>query len=257
MPITKDELARYHRDGFITIQTPFSDLAPLIAALDAGPSLEGWRVDYHPRANIGTDPELVRFVTHPFFEALAQRVLRAESVALASLAYRRSVPTPGIPRGLEEEHTDFRCSRADLRASPARYLCACLVWLGDVTVDTFPIHVRPGSHLAVARYHEAHPEEDSAESGQPVPDIPLAPTQPVLARAGDLTLLSGPLVHSGSLGGSRERRVLFVEYRATRTRFPYYVNDDPIRRDRYFHQLSHHVPAERAHVVPRPPLAQP
>ena len=246
--LTPRLLSRFETEGLVTFDGPFSpeQIAAANSAVD----------DIFPEDEeffIGCaiyEPGLLALVESPFFEDLAKQVLRTDSVELASVALRKTLPKPDEEFRYEWWHVDFKCSSEDLQASPRRTLCSCLVWLTEVTEDTFPFYFRPGSHLQVARHTDLHPESDTHEYHQEAPDLPYSDPVAVLASAGQVSLVAGPLVHSGSVTpGQRQRRVLFVEYKARGTDFEYYGQVSDLMQT-YLESLRDYLDPSRLHVLP-------
>ncbi len=88
------------------------------------------------------------------------------------------------------------------------------------------------------------------ELKQVPPDLKYADPIPVFAKQGQASLLSGPVVHGGSVTpGNRERRLLVVEYKAKGTTFPLYAQlAEQIKR--HLRVLKDHLPSDRLHLLP-------
>ena len=197
------------------------------------------------------DPTLIAIMVDPFFEQLAQRVLRTSRVILASYGIRRTFGCPDAIPKLEDEHIDLRCTREDLDASPARFLCGGVLWLTDVTMENNPLYFRPGSHLLVAQHTEEHPETNTGEYQQEPPELDYQELVPVLATAGQYSLFGGPVVHAGSVtrGPNKERIAFFIEYKALAADFKFYVQEQE-HMQACIRQMCPLVPEGRRHVIP-------
>ena len=250
--ISQHELDVFFDAGLVTIDTPFSNelvesaRRAVVGMFERGEGVKGsWIVDsIH-------DPTLIAIMVDPFFEHLAQSVLRASDVILASHAIRRTFGRPDAIQKLEDEHIDLRCTREDLNASPARFLCGGVLWLTDVTMENNPLHFRPGSHLLIARHTEEHPESNTGEYRQEPPDLDYQDLVPVLAKAGQYSLFGGPVVHAGSVtrGANKERIAFFIEYKALDADFRFYVQQQD-EMWKCLRQMRPLVPEGRRHLIP-------
>ena len=176
--------------------------------------------------------------------------MRAEAVELAFVSLRVTKPRPNAHSELEPEHVDFKCGTSAAQSIPAAVPSSFFVWLNDVQADNCPLYYRPGSHLQVMRYMDDHPDDNNNEIKQIPPSLPYADPVPVFAEAGQASLLSGTLVHGGSVTpGHRERRLLVVEFRAKGTEFPMYAQLEE-QRMTHLQKLRDHLPPDRLHLLP-------
>ena len=251
--ISLQELDEFARAGLVTIDTPFS--ADVLNSgrravhdlFARGDGVKGsWIVD------VIRDPTLIAIMVDPFFESLAKRVLRASDVELVSYGIRRTFGRPDVVPRLEEEHVDLRCTREDLNACPARFLCGGVLWLTDVDLENNPLHFRPGSHLLIAQHTEEHPETNTGEYQQTPPEMDYQELVPVLAKAGQYSLFGGPVVHAGSVSRSdnKERIAFFIEYKASEADFKFYVQEQDDMWA-YLDEMRPLVPTQRRHIMPR------
>ena len=108
-------------------------------------------------------PGFVRLVTHPWFEAVAKQMLRAEAVKLIELGPTNRPPTdtPQAEPSVQRErwasgaHIDLQISSADWNASPRRDLLALWLWVNDVPADRAAMRVLPGSHRPIMRHWDS------------------------------------------------------------------------------------------------------
>ena len=252
--ITDEQLTQFERDGLVTINGPCStdELTTLNAVLDAKFPDPG---DVFVAETTGQffEPEIVAMVVHLFWEDLARAVLRADAVELASVGFRRTVPKPDARFSLEDEHLDFMSTTEQIDRSPRRMLCGCMMWLTEVGQSSFPLHYRPGSHRQVLEYVDCHRSAIAYTTHQVPPKLAYAAPVPVTATAGQVSVLHGTLVHSGSVTpGQSERRAFFVEYKAQGLDFPYYTDDNVEGRRAYLNVLWEHAPVDRRCVLPPP-----
>lgn len=250
--ISQHELDVFAKTGLVTIDTPFSNdvldsaRRTVGGMFERGEGVKGsWIVDTI------ADPTLISIMVDPFFEDLAQRVLRASDVTLVSYGIRRTFGRPDAVPKMEDEHIDLRCTREDLDASPAGFLCGGVLWLTDVSMENNPLYFRPGSHLLIARHTEQHPETNTGEYQQTPPAMDYQKLVPVLAKAGQYSLFGGPVVHAGSVsrGANKERIAFFIEYKASAADFRFYVQEQDDMW-RFLHQMRPLVPEDRRHIMP-------
>ncbi len=254
--INTEELGQLQSNGAVTLTPGFPE--ELLQA--ANEAIDGLDVEHFAMEDEGDAEgfyfediiqiELIRFLHHPFFEEVAKTVLRTSAVELVLVALRVKKPKPNAIPTLEPEHVDFKCGTDDYQASPVRMPCGFFIWLTDVGPDNFPLHYRPGSHLQVLRYMDEYPDDNSHEYKQKPPLLDYKAPLPIYAKAGQVTVLSSTLVHSGSVTpGCRERRLLVVDYKAKGTDFSLFVQNEEGRR-RYLEALKQQFPADKLHLLP-------
>ncbi len=256
MGLNQVDIERFHTAGLVTLSPDFprgwlKAANDAIEALDdanfspeSGRGLAGWYM-----ASI-LQPELLRLVYDTFFEDVAKNILRADAVELGLVSLRVTKPRPNALTALEPQHVDFKCGTASYESIPVAMPCSFFVWLTDVQADNCPLYYRPGSHLQVIRYMDSYPDDNNHEIQQVPPDLQYADPVPVFAEAGQASLLSGTLVHGGSVTpGHWERRLLVVEFSAKGTEFPLYPQlEKQIRR--HLQALKNHLPSDRLHLLP-------
>ena len=256
MSINQANLARFHTDGLVTLSPGFPR-GWLEAANEAIDALDD--TDFNPEGGRGlagwymggvVQPQLLRLVYDVFFEDTAKTVLRADAVELALVSLRVTKPKPNALAELEPQHVDFKCGTAAAGSTPVAMPCSFFVWLTDVQADNCPLYYRPGSHLQVMRYMGAQSDDNNYEIQQVPPNLKYAPAVPVFAKCGQVSLLSGTLVHGGSVTpGHQERRLLVIEFRAKGTDIPLYAQFEE-RSRKYLRELKNHLPSDRLHLLP-------
>jgi ectoine hydroxylase-related dioxygenase (phytanoyl-CoA dioxygenase family) len=215
--LTAEQLRCYDEHGAVTVDwltaeelaqaaTAFDEMCPFDA--EAEPKSR-YRVG--PRGNKNRLPQaLLDVLQEEKMEAAARAVLRCDRVHFFQTAATASYPQPPEFEIQKRFHIDTQMSLADWEATPRRTICHAWLWLADVTEDRAPIIVHPGSHRVIAsewskdddlcaqlpRVHgvdASHPTiQGLLQSGE------LAPAEPVLARAGQITFLSTGMLHSAS-----------------------------------------------------------
>ena len=256
MEFCETEKEQFQTAGLVTLSPGFAEGAveaanDVISSLDCGDFVSqahddssGWY-----KGSV-LQPELLRIVYDAFFENVSKAVLRAEAVELAFVSLRVTRARPDANFELEPEHVDFKCGNAAVRTSPVAMPSSFFVWLTDVRTDNCPLHYRPGSHLQVMDYMDRYPDDNNDEIKQDPPDLDYADPTPVLATCGQASLVSGTVVHGGSVTpGHRERRLLVVEYKAKGVDFPMYAQLEE-RRAKHLQQLKAHFPKDRLHLLP-------
>ena len=256
MSINEADMERFHTDGIVTLSPNFPR-GWLEAANDAIDALDD--TEFNPEGGRGlagwymggvVQPQLLKLVYDRFFEDAAKRVLRADAVELTLVSLRVTKPKPNAAAALEPQHVDFKCGTASAGSTPVAMPCGFFVWLTDVQADNCPLYYRPGSHLQVMRYMDNHPDDNNHGIQQVPPNLQYAPAVPVFARSGQVSTLSGTLVHGGSVTpGIRERRLLVIEFRAKGTDFPLYAQLEE-RSRKYLQELKNHLPSDRLHLLP-------
>jgi hypothetical protein len=111
---------------------------------------------------LGQDAGFLDLISHPFFEKIAQQVIRAKDVRLIELGPHHRPPT-GEPHWTPEQsaaawaraaHIDLQITTSDFRASPRRDLLALWFWVNDVPEDRAAMRILPGSHKPIQEHWE-------------------------------------------------------------------------------------------------------
>lgn len=163
--LSQAQLAAYGADGFLLLESPLSS-AQLDRAEDAFDRLIRVRQDpdLDLSAALANDPPFVELISHPWFETVAQQLLRAEQVRLVELGPSQFRPGagPDARRSRDEEreqwrtgaHIDLQVTTSDFNATPRRDILALWLWVGDVTADRGAMRILPGSHRTINAHWE-------------------------------------------------------------------------------------------------------
>ncbi len=259
--IIEEEVAGFVEQGAVTLDTPLdaeqieAASTTLEALLPLAPPAPGQEARYRYSATCSYfDAALLDLIQHPFFEEVAQRVLRAEAVRFLQTAILATYPQPGVEFSYDQ-HIDLQYTLSDLQATPRRVVCTFFLWLTDVNARRAPMMYRPGSHQLLARAWEERPElrgEIPRVIGIPLSDLPAldyAAPQPLIARAGQVTVLSTAMVHGGSLNVDvAPRKVLVMTFTAAGISVALPAAQQEAK-DRYDAELRKRLRPERVHLV--------
>lgn len=255
--VSDDDVQRFLDDGAITVDTPLSS-----QAINAAAAVVDARLPFTaPAANSPAnyrygetcsffDPALVAIIEHPFFEDTAMRILDADRVGIFQTAITTVYPQPGASWGFEQ-HVDVHYREDDWRAHPRRIICSFFLWLSDVNPRRAPMVCRPGSHRLLARPgRRGHPHVAGVgldglpqhDYGEPVP---------ILARAGQVSVVTTAMVHGASVNVDDEaRRALVMTYTGRGVRIDLPAGQESDRR-RYLRTLAEHLTPSRRHIAAR------
>ena len=258
--LSAEQLRSFEEQGAVTIDTPLTtkEIAAAAAAIDALLPFRAAEPNQASRFRYGAtcnyyEPALLDLIQHPFFEAVAKRVLRADEIRFFQTAVVASYPQPGSEFSYDQ-HTDIQYSLEDWAAMPRRIVCSFFLWLTDVNERRAPMMYRPGSHRLVAAARSADPLLKDATPGvQGIKMVDLPPEyaapQPVLAQAGQVTVLTTSMVHGGSTNIDNEpRKVLVMTYTAAGVAIGLPENQATTKRE-YDAKLRELLRPERAHLV--------
>ena len=154
-----------------------------------------------------------------------------------------------------DQHIDLQYALSDLEATPRRVVCTFFLWLTDVSEKRAPLMWRPGSHRLLAQAWE---EQAALRDQMPqvigvkmedLPKLDFAQPQPLLARAGQATVLSTAMVHGASLNVDSAPRMAFV---VTFTAAGVEVGLPEAQqrtKEEYDAELKYRLRPERAHLV--------
>ena len=131
MSFTDVQMRQYDEEGAVTIDSPFTteELDRAEAAWDRLKA--SGRPPYE-------DPDYVDVVQHPYFEEVARKVLRAESVHLWwGLSPHERAPSSAPFASVREQwgngcHVDIQATWDDFQATPRRMRAELWFWLNDV-----------------------------------------------------------------------------------------------------------------------------
>ena len=258
--ISAEQLRTFEERGAVTIDTPLTtkEIAAAAAAIDELLPFQAAEPGQAPRFRYGAtcnyyEPALLDLIQHPFFEAVAKRVLRADAICFFQTAIVASYPQPGSEFSYDQ-HTDIQYSLEDWAATPRRVVCSFFLWLTDVNQRRAPMMHRPGSHRLVAAARSADPVlQDAIPGVQGIKMVDLPPEyaapQPVLAQAGQVTVLTTSMVHGGSTNIDDEpRKALVMTYTAAGVAIGLPENQAATKRE-YDVKLRELLRPERAHLV--------
>jgi hypothetical protein len=259
--ITDQQARQFIEEGAVTIDTPLTpdQIRAAAAALDRRlpftPPAEGRPARYRLQETCSfDDPELVEIIQHPFFEEVAKRALRADAVRFFQTAIVTSYPEPGAAFRFDQ-HVDIQYSLSDLNATPRRMICSYFLWLTDVNERRAPMMVRPRSHWLIAGERERHPELRNAPprvagmSLSQLPALPYADPVPLLARAGQVSVLTTATVHGASVNIDtvpRQAIVLTFTPAGLEIGLP---PDQSEQKRAYDQALRQRLRPERAHII--------
>ena len=257
--ISAAQLQAFDERGAVTLDTPLtaSEIAAANAAIDQMLPMQEPDTGQQPRYRYGATcnfyaPALVDLIQHPFFERVAKKVLRADSIRFFQTAALKTYPHPG--KFSFSEHTDIQYSLEDWAQTPRRVVCSYFLWLTDVNARRAPMMHRPGSHRLIAAARSANPalrDTRPGVEGIQMENLPpeYAAPQPVLARAGQVTALTTSMIHGGSTNvDDQPRKVLVMTYTAAGVNISLPESQATVKRA-YDAELRKILRPERAHLV--------
>lgn len=246
--ITDAHRLEFEEFGATTIDSPFiaeeiERGGQAIADLHGRPKTGGY-------ADYVIEPVLLDFIQHPFFETAAREVLLADEVEFVAWAARQNDPQPGAQFAMLGEHVDISYNRAALDATPRRMLASFLLWFTDTNLERGPFMYRRGSHRQIAEHFGDAPVDcDNPLYADDIPRLDYADPEPLVARAGQVSVVTTALVHSGSVNvGTLPRRVMFIVYKPKGVEIRFNMRDAERRRE-YMKELRGALRPERRHLV--------
>ena len=260
--ITDQEIQQFSEIGAVTIDTPLTQhqLTAVSAVFDRLLPFREPEVGEQPRYRVSTtctfyDRELLDIIQHPFFEEVAKQVLRADEVSFFQTAIVTTYPQPNTPFSFDQ-HVDIQYCLSDLDAIPKRMVCSYFLWISDVTEQRAPLMYHPGSHRLIAKERENQPElKDSIPlvagvSLAGLPALGYADAIPVVARAGQVTVLTTAMVHGASINvDTAPRKAMVITFTAADVEIGLPQNQAETKRI-YDRELKRYLRPERAHIVP-------
>jgi hypothetical protein len=172
--LSPPQMAAFERDGFILTKAPLSEqeLDEAEATFDrllATPEPEGGANWDEGRFQVVEDDRgFLKLMAHPWFESVAQQVLRAERVRYIEYGphHRPAAANEADGRGAAPKgdaaqqawadgcHIDLQVTTTDWDATPRRDLLALWLWVSDVPPERAAMRILPGSHRAIHEHWE-------------------------------------------------------------------------------------------------------
>ena len=255
------EARKFLEEGAVTVDTPLrpAEIAAACEALDRLLPFRAPAPGEKPRYRVTLtcsyeEPALLRIIQHPFFETVAQIALDAAAVRFYQTAIVTAYPQPDTPWSFEQ-HVDIQYCLSDFQAAPLRIICSFFLWLTDVNPRRAPMMFRPGSHLLLAAENErrgAGPDEVRTVRPMPLARLPLLPYAdpvPLLARAGQVSVLTTSAVHGASVNvDDAPRQGMVITFVADGVRIGLPPDQEEQKR-RYDAALRQALPPERRHII--------
>jgi hypothetical protein len=259
--ITDHEARQFIDEGAVTVETPLTpaQIAAAVATLDRllpfQPASEDRPARYRAAMTCSYDDEaLLEIIAHPFFEEVAKKALRADDVRFFQTAITTAYPQPDTPWSFEQ-HVDIQYCRSDLERAPRRMICSFFLWLTDVNERRAPMMFRPGSHWLLADYRERDPELRGVvplvapTSLAKLPSLDYAEPVPLLARAGQVSVLTTGAVHGASVNvDDAPRKGMVITFTAAGVEIGLPPNQAEQKRA-YDRALRERLRPERRHIV--------
>ena len=260
--ITDQEIQQFVEMGAVTIETPLTphQLTAASAVFDQLLPFREPEAGEQPRYRVGTTcsfyhSELLDIIQHPFFEDVAKRVLQSDEVRFFQTAIVTTYPQPNTPFSFDQ-HVDIQYCLSDLQAIPRRMVCSYFLWIDDVNERRAPLMYRPGSHRLIAKDRENQPELKGSVplvagvSLAGLPALDYAEATPVVAQAGQATVLTTAMVHGASVNVDNvPRKAMVITFAAAGVEIGLPQNQAATKRD-YDRELKWRLRPERAHIVP-------
>ena len=272
MALSPEQLAEFVENGAVTVRTPLDEgeLRRCGEAMAASaPQTDG--ATRTSRTCNYYDADILHIIAHPWLEAVAKQALSASAVTLFQTALLNAWPDPDADpdvtdlQQMDGYHTDMQYTGEDLFAAPRRMQVSFFLWVSDVPLGRANMHFRPGTHRLMAEAWARRPELGGllpritgtnwrGETFPPEVLEVLPPAQPVVASAGDVTVLTTGAVHSASpnFDADGTRQCLVVTFTATDVEVGLPKAQAEVKR-KWDAELRRRLPAERQDIVAGPP----
>ena len=254
-PLTDVDVQRFLDIGAITVDTP---VAPEL--INAGCAVVDARLPLvSPPPNAPADHRfgetcsfyerpLVDIIAHRFFEDVAKQILDADDVVLFQTAITIVHPQPDVQWRFEQ-HIDVRYREGHWRACPREIVCSFFLWLCDVNERRAPMVCRPGSHRLLARSDRHGIPRIAGVAFDQLPARNYADPVPILARAGEVSVVTTAMVHGSSVNvDDQPRRALVMTYTACGVEIDL-PPDQARQRVVYLRTLSDLLSPDRRHIA--------
>jgi Phytanoyl-CoA dioxygenase (PhyH) len=250
----------FMEQGAATIDTPLAaaEVGAAVEALDRllpfRPPAPGEKPRYRVSQTCSYhEPALLDVIQHPFFEEVAKHVLNADALRFFQTAIVTAYPEPDTPWRFEQ-HVDIQYRLSDFHAAPRRVICSYFLWLTDVNERRAPMMFRPGSHLLLAEENERRASPNDVGVVRPrrieeLPALDYAGPVPLLARAGQVSVLTTAAVHGASVNvDDQPRKGMVLTFVADGVEIGL-PDDQRAQKRRYDAALRPLLRPERRHIV--------
>ena len=272
MQFTDADLETYERDGAVIIDTPFTE-----EELDRAEA--AWDRIKESGCAPYEDPGYIEVISHPYFEAVAKKVLRADSVHLWwGLSPHERAPSQAPFADYGEQwkngsHIDIQATWEDFQATPRRMRAELWFWVNEVPRERGAMRILPGSHKPIMEHwskiltpeHKAElprvhgirpvPGENHPAYPEYLPDLTDTPwleqePVPAVCRRGQvLVLCSGGLHSAWQNEDTVPRKGMGNSWVASGVSVGLPKNQRDGVMD-YFPKLREKLPEDRKHIVP-------
>ena len=203
-------------------------------------------------------------------ELVAKQVLATDAVTLFQTALLNAWPDPNADRNtdlqqMEGYHTDMQYTSDDLYAAPRRMQMSFFLWVSDVPLGRANMMFRPGTHRMMAEAWGRRANELAGLTPRitgknwKANDFPpevlqtLPPARPVVASAGDVTVLTTGAVHSASPNFTDEtRQCLVITFTPAKVEVGLPARQAEAKRA-FDAELWQRLPLDRRHILAGPP----
>ncbi len=254
--MTDAQVQQFDEQGAVTIDTPLTP-DEIAATCDAFDRLLPFQ-NGNPRPSLTCsyyDQAIVDIIQHPFFEEIAKQVLQAQNVHFFQTAILTAYPEPNKTFSFWQ-HVDMQYRTRDFHTVPKNILCSFFLWLTDVNEKRAPMMVRPGSHRVIAAHNENYPGSDGDRPRiapvplEKLPSLTTADPIPLIARAGQVSVLTTAAIHGASVNvDDQPRKNLVFTFTADSVTIGL-PSGEEAQKQEYQRELRKHLRPERAHIVP-------
>jgi hypothetical protein len=260
--LTDQQVEQFEQSGAVTVDSPLTSQQMTTAAevYDRLLPFKDPEPGEQTRYRLGNackfyDQELLDLIQHPFFEEVAQQVLRAKSVYFYLAAMAHTHPQP-VAEWTFDQHTDVQYCLSDLNAIPKRMVCSFFLWISDVNNKRAPLVIRPGSHRLIAEWRENTPDLKGATPQVvgtklvELPDLPFEDPAPVIAKSGQVSVLTTATVHGASLNvDTVPRKSLHLTFTPEDVQVLLPPRQVDLKRS-YDNALRKRLRKDRLHIIP-------
>ena len=274
MMFTDAQLAQYEKHGAVTIDSPFT-----IEQLDRAEA--AWDRLKQNGSEPYRDPDYIEVIQHPYFEEVAKKLLRANTVHLWwGLAPHERPPAKRPYASRRDQwangcHIDIQATLEDFEATPRRMRAELWFWLNDVPAHRGAMRILSGSHRHIMehwsqvlqpdhkaqlpRVHGLRPAPVSKNAPafpEYIPDMHSGPPwiqqdpSPAVARRGQILVLCSAGLHSAWMNEDNvPRKAMGTSWVATGVSCGLPKNQRDAVME-FFPRLRSKLRPDRTHIVP-------
>lgn len=202
--LTDDQIASFHRDGFVSPIDVFSEHEALALRAEMETAEAQW-----PDAFTGAERNNLhltfrcfdRLVHHPAIVDAAEDLVGPDILAYATVLFIKEPKDPGFVSW----HQDARYMGLEPHVGITAWIA-----LSHSNEQSGCMQMIPGSHDQLREHDDTYGQQNILTRGQEVPDVDDSQAVSLILRPGQMSIHSARIIHASQPNMSDDRRIGFV-----------------------------------------------